>query len=314
VQLGEDPQGERIAALKAPTFGTLAEEYLSWIADRVRPSTLGARRRYLHLHAKLLHSVPAAAISHPRLEALLTDIARERGVVAANRCGAVLTGCFARAMLTHGLAANPMVGIEPFPETSRDRVLTDAELQAIWNATGAGRDHDCIVRLLMLTACRRDEIGGAQWEELAGGVLTVPAARSKNGVAHEVPLVALALAQLPPRSGERGAVFGRTGKGYGGWSLPKRRLDERLGIGPWTLHDLRRTAATWLSENGVAADHVDAVLNHKSGVAKRGIRGVYNSAALAIPKRQALVLWADHIAAITGVDTTNITVLTEAIA
>jgi integrase len=311
VQLGEDPQAERIASQRALTFGALAEDYLDWIAGRVRRSTLSARRRYLRLHAKALHPLPAAAISHTRLESLLEDVARERGAVAANRCGAVLSACFARAVVAHGLAANPMVGIKPTDEASRDRVLTDEELAVIWRETAGGSDFDRITRLLVLTACRREEIGRMKWEEISGGVFTLPPSRSKNAVQHEVHLTALAAAQLPPRPGDGGAVFGRTGKGFSGWSLPKQRLDKRLGIGAWRLHDLRRSVATWLSENGVPADHVDAVLGHK-GAAKKGVRGVYNRALLAEPKRRALALWADHVAAIAGVDMTNVAALTAA--
>jgi integrase len=162
----------------------------------------------------------------------------------------------------------------------------------------------------MLTACRRDEVGRMHWSEIDGDRFTLPASRSKNHVLHEVPLHPLAVAQLPPRSGERDAVFGRGEAGYSGWSRSKARLDARLGLPQWGLHDLRRTCATWLSENGTEPQHVDAVLNHIGGVAKSGISGIYNRATYSLPKRQALAKWANHIAGITRQTTTNIAALT----
>ena len=72
---------------------------------------------------------------------------------------------------------DPAEGIEP-----RDRVLTPGELKAIWRQC---RDDDFgrIIRLLLLTACRRDEIGGLRWSEvdLETGKLLLPKDRTKTG-------------------------------------------------------------------------------------------------------------------------------------
>jgi integrase len=66
---------------------------------------------------------------------------------------------------------------------------------------------------------------------------------------------------------------------------------------PWRLHDLRRTAATRMAELGVQPHIVEAILNHISGH-KAGIAGVYNRAAYAAEKRDALTLWSDHVMAL----------------
>jgi integrase len=241
---------------------------------------------------------------------LLAEIARERGKVAANRCGTSLTNYFAWLMMSDVIGANPMVGIKPYPESSRDRVLIDDELARIWGATSSGSDFDRIIRLLVLTACRRDEIGRLHWSEVTGDIFTLPTHRSKNGTAHEVPLHPLAIAQLPPRIGARDAVFGLNDAGYVGWSRSKVRLDRRIGlIAPWTLHDLRRSCATWLSEQNIEPHIVEAVLGHISGTAKRGVAGVYNRASYRPQKRRALAMWADHIAVITGQGTSNVAAL-----
>jgi integrase len=320
--LGEDPQGERIAARRAITLGNQVESYLASIASRVRPATLALRRRHLTLHTKPLHRLAVGSITRGELIRLLETIARERGEVAANRCGSTLTGFFGWLMLSGVIEINPMVGIKAYSETSRDRVLTDGELAAIWHATDRGTDFHRIVRLLLLTGCRRSEVGNMRWSELQGDVFVLPSTRSKNKLAHEVPLHPLAMAQLPPRSRTRDAMFGRdtdTNASYFSSGRSKQRLDRRISatsttgaIAPWTLHDLRRTCATWLSEHGIDPHIVEAVLGHVSGTAKRGVAGIYNRASYRQPKRQALTLWAEHIAAITGQSTANVTALARA--
>jgi integrase len=117
------------------------------------------------------------------------------------------------------------------------------------------------------------------------------------------------MAQLPPRSGGRDAVFGRGDTGFSGWSRCKARLDAQLDLAPWGLHDLRRSCATWLSEHGTEPQHVDAVLNHVSGAAKSGSLGIYNRATYALPKRQALMRWGDHVATITNQSFVNVATL-----
>ena len=49
---------------------------------------------------------------------------------------------------------------------ARDRVLTDAELAAVWNAA-PDNEYGRIVKLLMLTGQRRDEIGSLRWSKSA---------------------------------------------------------------------------------------------------------------------------------------------------
>jgi integrase len=311
--LGEDPQGDRLAARKAITFGERVEDYLAETAHRLRPATRAMRSRYLTLHAKPLHRLVVGTITRGDLLGLLTSIAKERGEVAANRCGSALVGYFAWLMLSGVIDANPMIGIKAFNETSRDRVLTDNELAAIWHATDNGTSFDRIVRLLMLTACRRAEVGSMRWSEITGDMFTLPAARSKNNVTHEVPLHPLAIAQLPPRSGNRDVVFGRGGNdtGYASTGRSKERLDRRVAdslTAAWTLHDLRRTCATWLSEHDTDPHVVEAVLGHVGGTAKKGVAGIYNRAAYRVQKREALARWAEHVAEITGQSIANVAV------
>jgi integrase len=210
---------------------------------------------------------------------------------------------------------NPVIGTnKATDEIARDRVLSPPELSAIWQQAGDG-DFAAIVKLLILTGQRREEVGGMLWSEvdLDGSIWRILAERTKNGLRHEVPLSQPAVAILRARAEHerRDLVFGAGAGPFQGWSNAKGALDERVlarlrkndkkaTLPPWRLHDIRRTVATRLADLGVLPHVVEAVLNHASGH-KAGVAGVYNRAAYAAEKRMALDLWAEHIAeAVTG--------------
>jgi integrase len=198
---------------------------------------------------------------------------------------------------------NPVVGTGRHQEKSRDRVLADSELKAIWAATAGADDYSAIVRLLMLTGCRADEIGSLSWPEVADDCIALPGLRTKNSRDHIVSLSApsRAILEARPKMLGREFVFGRahSARGFTGWSACKTLLDARIKasgatIGAWVNHDLRRTVATRMAELGVAPHVIEAVLNHVSGH-KHGVAGIYNRATYENEKRAALVLWANQL-------------------
>ena len=90
-------------------------------------------------------------------------------------------------------------------------------------------------------------------------------------------------------------MFGSGEGGYAGWSRSKEALDESAKLSEaWTLHDLRRTAATRMADLGVQPHVIEAVLNHVSGH-KAGVAGIYNRSTYAAEKRAAMELWASHL-------------------
>ena len=141
-------------------------------------------------------------------------------------------------------------------------------------------------------------------------IWTIPGTRTKNKLAHVVPLSPLAseiLATVKPVEGD--FMFTTTGRSpVSGWSKLKARIDERAGIRPWRLHDLRRTAATGMAEIGIPPHIVEAALNHVSG-AKSGVAGTYNRAAYTNEKKAALERWAAHIVGLIQKKPLNVTPL-----
>ena len=168
--------------------------------------------------------------------------------------------------------------------------------------------------MLILTGQRRDEVGSMSRHELdlAKAMWTIPRERTKNGLAHEVPLSPAALEiinAVPEREG-RDLLFGSGEGAFQGWSRAKAKLSVRVSAlladrveetgrmrnaaQPWRLHDIRRTVATRLGDLGILPHVVEAVLNHVSGH-RAGVAGIYNRAAYAKEKREALHVWADAV-------------------
>jgi integrase len=224
--------------------------------------------------------------------------------ILANRLHAVLSALFTWARKKRLVAANPCADLDrPAEEKSRDRVLDDKELRKVWLAAGElGHPHAGIVKLLILTGQRRNEIAGLRWSEidLDERVIHLPAARTKNARAHDVPLSASALAIIAGLRGVAEHVFTVRRKPIVNFSHMKARLDATSGVTDWTLHDLRRTVASGLQRLGVRLEVTEAVLNHRSG-SMAGIVGVYQRHDYASEKRDALARWADHVdAAVSG--------------
>ena len=327
--LGHDPQTEKseLLAQAAVTLGSVVDLYLPLAETRLKPRSFQEVQRHLRLHWKPLSQTALAKVARADVAARLRSIARDNGPFAANRARAALSALYSWA-IGEGLAdANPVIGTnKATDEISRDRVLSDEELNLIWRNAGDGA-YGTIVRLLILTGQRREEVGGMLWPELrlAHGVWSIDANRTKNGLAHDVPLSSAAIGILreQERRDGRELVFGEGVGPFQGWSNAKSALDARVqkvlakihGDGfvlkAWRLHDIRRTVATRMGDLGVQPHVVEAILNHVSGH-KAGVAGVYNRASYAAEKSAALTLWAEHIDALIGDGASNVVSLKRA--
>jgi integrase len=134
---------------------------------------------------------------------------------------------------------NPVEGTERREEGERTRLITDAELRDVWAALRNDAYGD-IMRLLVLTGARREEIGGLQWSEvdLTTRCITLPPGRTKNRREHEIYLSdsALDILRSRPRLMQTDgtpskSVFGRGQQGFNDWAGAKIDLDKRIAEG-----------------------------------------------------------------------------------
>ena len=206
--------------------------------------------------------------------------------------------CLERGLLD----ISPTTSIKrPAKLVSRSRVLDDNELRAIWlSADSIGYPFGRLVQLLLLTGQRRNEVANMSWQQLDLKERTwvLPAELTKNNRAHVVPLTDAAMTVITsiPRTTD-GLIFASRSsdeRSFSGFSKCKRQLDTMCGITNWTLHDLRRSAATHLGRLKVPPHVVERILNHSSGTFA-GVAGVYNRFEYLPEMREALELWASFI-------------------
>jgi integrase len=196
------------------------------------------------------------------------------------------------------VAENPTFGIARPSSQSRARVLSDAELKKIWEATEG--TYGAIVRLLITTGQRRGEIAALQSSWVQNSTITFPKEITKNGKQHTVPVGKLSTENLGTLTSYTGCLFPARGKPdqpFNGWSKAKEQLDKLSGVTDWTLHDLRRTFATRLAEMGVAPHVVERLLNHSTGTIS-GAAAVYNRAKYLEEMREAVNLWERNLSTI----------------
>jgi integrase len=270
--LGGDPQGDREERRRkdGQSLRAAISEYLAAKEESrgMRPRSLHEVRRYLTQKAYFasLHSLPIDRVIRRDIATRVLAITRESGAPTAARARSALNAFFTWAVAAGIVDANPTIGASrPELPPARDRTLEDRELAAVWRESGQGA-YSAIVKLLILLAARRTEIGGMKWSEidLDRGVWSLPAERSKNGRRHVLPLpqAATEIIRAVPRRADREYLFGERAEGFTLWSPEKRCLDDRLGdhVKPWRVHDLRRTAATRMCDLGIAPHVVEQIL------------------------------------------------------
>jgi integrase len=302
---GENPAIEKATqrAASALLFSAVKTDYLDVRRPQMKPRSLEECERHLNKAWKPLHGMALSAIDRATVAARLRTIAKDHGPVAADRARSTLSAMFGWAVGEGLCASNPVLGTNKASDDKpRERILSDPELVKIWNAAEPDTDYGRILRLLILSAQRRDEIGGLRWPEImhaddpAKAHIALTADRTKNSRPHDIPLSDLAreIVSDCPKRDERDLMFGKGEGGYSGWSRSKAAFDERSGVANWVLHDLRRTAATRMADLGVQPHIIEAILNHVSGH-KAGVAGIYNRSTYAIEKRAALDTWAAHL-------------------
>jgi integrase len=305
---------QKEAERNAETVADLAAEYLEkWAKPRKRSAEEDERI----LNKDVLPAwgkKKAREVTRRDVIKLLDGIVDRGAPIQANRTLAVIRKMFNFGVGRDILDATPVAMVQaPAKECERDRVLSAEEVRTFWTGLDKAPMTKAVrtaLRLELVTAQRKGEIAGARRNEfdLDKGVWEIPASRAKNGVAHVVPLSPLAIDLLreamslagkaewlfpsPRKDGPvrpravnfalRRAMAGSEGK------APSIKLQDV------TPHDLRRTAASGMTELGIDRLVVSKILNH----VERHVTATYDRYSYFDQKRRALDAWAAHVDAI----------------
>lgn len=243
---------------------------------------------------------------------LLDDLQNKKGLNAqVNRIRSQLIAAFNWAVEREFLDVNPAATVKRRKniEAPRERVLDDKELAAVWKAAAnLSYPSNQLVRLLILTGQRRDEVRCLPWAELTDDLWTLPAERNKGRRQHEIPLTAAMLDVLKEASQLGPMVFTCDTEGkkpYAGMKRLKEILDRESGVTGWTIHDIRRTVATGLGRLGVAQEVIEHILNHS----RPALHKTYNVHAYRDEKRVALEAWGEHVRELTAGKAAKVVIL-----
>jgi integrase len=317
-KLGEDPAGDRAEARTRAneTFELALKPYLTHKQATLRPRSFVNLNRHLMKHAAPLHRLELAkAAERRRVAELLTKIAGSSGPGEANSVKGSLSGFYVWAIGQglldgSGVDLDPTIGMPNAPiRGARSHVPSDDDIVKIWRAL-CDDNYSDIVRLLMLSLCRRTEIGGLRWDEVnfETNTINLPDERTKTG-ARAVPMSAPVRDILWRRhqqwDGVQPLVFSATAGGFTGWASAKAKLDQASGVSGWTHHDLRRYGSTVMNNTGIALPHiVDAAIGHRvikhvtehgQILSGRTAERHYNYATYPQQVRAALELWGSRV-------------------
>ncbi len=320
--LGADPQAgrkAREAEAKAEAGALTVRGLVDRYSAALRTGTARTKRSQgrpvvpayiadtvLHLErlASAYGKQPAAVVTRSDIVSLLDEYVDQPS--AHRRMHGAIHRMFLWARRQGLIANNPTEDIETAASPARERVLSLAELAQIWRAAEQldplFRDY---VHLMISTGHRRTEVAEMQWGEIdvANGLWTLPASRTKARRQHALPLPPLAKAvlqarrnafQRPPAGDDLVLpTISRDGKvaPISGWNWLKRELDRTARVPAWRLHDFRRSIVTICAEHGADIAVLDSMLNHASSATRGGVIGTYQRATLIEPMRKLMALW-----------------------
>ena len=290
---GRDPVAERQAERGAGTFAELADRYVSEWAKRRNKSWQQAdalvRKYLLPRWGKLA----AKSITRSDVRGIFSRI---EAPILANQVLAAASAIFSFGVKQEVISFNPVTGVERNPTQSRERVLSDAELQMFWSAFGEIGARGSALRMILITGQRPGEVLHMRREHVADNWWNMPGEPeptgwpgTKNGRAHRVwlPEAAQIIIKNLPREGKMsGFVFG-----VDGVARAMRDICKRLKVARATPHDLRRTFSTTVTKLGFGRPAMDRITNHKDG----GVGSVYDRYSYHEEDRRIMESVAAHI-------------------
>jgi integrase len=311
VDRGEDPLKDRAPVPTTKSVSDVIGDFMArYVRNKERPlrSADQIQSAFDRLVKPSIGKIGVYGLRRSHIAEMLDKVEDQAGPVQADRVRAYLRKALSwyaerddefnlnAAFVRVGPRANPK-------ERARSRVLSDDELRVLWPVLSEAGTFGALLKTLLLTAQRRDEVANMAWTEIgADRIWTIPAERYKTKQSNHVPLsnAARTVIEAQPRIDGCSYVFSsRTKTPFSGFGKCKVRLDKAILIDMrkraangakieplpnWTLHDLRRTAKTLMVRAGVRPDISERVLGHVIA----GVEGTYDRHTYADEKRDAL--------------------------
>jgi integrase len=279
--------------------GLIAQWRAERLAEKRERYASEAVRALRHAFPKRLNAA-ADRLQPAAVARALEQIAADGKPAMAGRVAAYGRACYQWAIGRGLVSSNPFASARPRASAKRQRVLSDRELADIWRACAQPGSFYAIVRMMILTGQRREDVTKMTWAEIAPdlSIWTIPAGRTRNGAAHVAPLslAAQMLVGDSPRLKGNPYVFpGRAGA-FNGFGKAKSVLDKASGVADWRLSDLRRTIVAGLAKLNVKSEVAAAILSptpRKPADLAPGADG----RDLAAEKRAALAAWGAEVEA-----------------
>lgn len=280
------------------TFAAVAEQFIDRHVSKLAKAA-DAEHTIRSEFMKRWGARPATEIMPEECAAAIRAIVKRGSPYQAHNSLGYLRRLFSWAIGTHefGITTSPVEHLKPKDligkREARERILSDAELRAVWNAAAEmGYPYGPLIRMLILTGQREREVADAVWSEidLPDRLWTIPALRMKGASVHQVPLAPDALAlvrSLPKFTGPHLFTTADGMKAVNGFSKAKTRIDKLSGVENWKFHDLRRSVRTHFSALPVQDVVRELVIAH----AKQGLHKVYDRHSYRDEKLQCLTLW-----------------------
>jgi integrase len=294
-----------------PPADTVAAVAANWLHRHVEKNNLRTadelRRivdRYITPH---IGSRVFVAVNRKQIAELLDYVEDHHGIAQADATLSTLRAISTWVQRRDDTYTPPFVkGMRRVPKQARkrSRILNDAEIQAVWNADGGL--FGAFVKLLLLTAQRRDKVFGMKWNDIGDhGVWVIRTEKGEKGNAEAVklPELALQIIRQQPRFASNPYVFaGRRNGRFYNFAHFKTVFDKTCGVSDWRLHDLRRTARSLMSRAGVQSEIAEKVLGHTVG----GVEEIYDRHSYLDEKSEALRKLATLIEFITNPPADNV--------
>jgi integrase len=271
IEAGHDPSVDRAKKRAEWTFKELFDWYLEYHAKQ-RKRSWGRDKANFENHLSEIAPLPVSKVTKPLIRQTHAKIGQKAGPYAANRVLALVSAIFSKAIAhDHFGGANPAHGVEAFPEQSRDRRLTAAEVPRLLAAITEEPNETLrdFILMLLFTGARRSNVLAMRWDEIDFDAATWRIPLTKSGRPQFVPLENAELSILRRRkaNGSPWVFPGRSDNTTGHLTRPEHgweRILNRAEIENLRLHDLRRTLGSWMVDTGASLPVIGQALHHQS--------------------------------------------------